>query len=169
MIYWMYTQEHLSIWTMWFGISTHERFMFWGWYFCSYKGVFVAITAMPTRVSKAARARFVAEVEYMKSLANERICASCAATYWLKPWLTRPGPNLLHTDPLIYIYNMYVEPCNLKYVYHICMSNHITWNPQPGVYLSATLASREEYNRLCETSKDCKCEDSDSEDASEKQ
>lgn len=133
---------------MWLGIATHElapNLYSEGWHFALIKGV-VAITAMPTRSIKARKARFWAEVEYMKSLANERICASCAATYWLKAWLTRLGPNL-------YIMIHQCMPC--------CV------NLKPGVHPTATLAGREEYNRLCETSKDCKCEDSDTEDASQ--
>ena len=37
------------------------------------------------------RERFLAEVEYLASLADDRICASCAAEYWLKKWLSRQG------------------------------------------------------------------------------
>ena len=37
------------------------------------------------------RRRFLAEIEYLASLADDRICASCAAEYWLKQWLERQG------------------------------------------------------------------------------
>lgn len=59
---------------------------------------------MPSRQKRYKR--FLEEVEYLRSLADDRICASCAATYWLKEWLTRQAKyiyicNVLHSWILV--------------------------------------------------------------------
>lgn len=81
------------------------------------------------------RARFLEEVRFLESVADEKLCASCAATWWLKKYLSRLGPQLIKQKEAVFIG---------------VLGGSLVECP--------VCAVREEYRRLCATSNDCRCD-----------